>query len=249
MHVLITGASSGLGAALALAYAQSGTVLSLCGRDSSRLDAVAALARAQGAIVRTIVADVTDAWDMEDWIVRADIETPLDLVIANAGISAGTGRGEETKAQALTIFETNVDGVLNTVYPALAAMKKRGRGQIALMASLAGFVGFPGAPAYSASKAAVRVYGEALRGEMAGFGVKINVICPGFVKTPMTDVNDFKMPFLMSAEKAAKIIKKGLAKNKARIAFPWVMTALVLFFAGAPGGFVDALVRRLPRKP
>lgn len=249
MHVLITGASSGLGAALALAYAQNGALLSLGGRDASRLEGVADLARAKGARVRTTLIDVTNAWDMEDWIVRADLETPLDLVIANAGISAGTGRSGETKAQALSIFETNVGGVLNTVHPALAAMKKRGKGQIAIMASLAGFVGFPGAPAYGASKAAVRVYGEALRGEVAAFGVKINVICPGFVKTPMTDVNDFQMPFLMSAEKAAEIVKNGLEKNKARIAFPWPMTALVLFLAGAPGGLLDALARRLPRKP
>lgn len=251
-HVLITGASSGLGAALALDYAAAfggqGVRLSLCGRDEGRLRLVAEEARSRGAVADVQIVDVTDSWAMEDWIKEADARAPLDLVIANAGISAGTGKGEETKAQALDIMAVNVQGVLNTIFPTLPLMKARGRGQIAIMSSLAGFRGLPGAPAYGASKAAVRVYGEALRCEMAPHGVKVNVICPGFIKTPMTEVNDFPMPFLMETTQAARVMRKGLEANKARIAFPRRMAALVWLLNMLPAGFTDWLVTRLPRK-
>ncbi|HBM90875.1 MAG TPA: short-chain dehydrogenase [Rhodospirillaceae bacterium] len=249
MHILITGASSGLGEAIALVYAQKSNVLSLAGRHGERLEAVAQKARAKGAEVHVSVVDVTKAWGMEDWIKQVDARQPIDLVIANAGISAGTGLGGESKAQALEIFAVNLTGVLNTFFPALKVMKTRGQGQVALMSSLAGFRGFAGAPAYGASKAAVRVYGEALRSEMEPLGIKINVICPGFVETPMTAVNDFSMPFLMKPEKAAKIIRQGLEKNRPRIAFPWPMAALVWLLAALPIRLTEFLLRRLPRKP
>lgn len=247
--ILITGASSGLGAALALDYAASDKTLFLSGRDGARLEAVAEKAREKGAKVQAQKIDVTDRKAMKEWIEACDADAPLDLVIANAGISAGTGGGEETEAQAAAIFATNVGGVLNTIFPVLPLMKMRRRGQIAIMASLAGFRGLPGAPAYCASKAAARVYGESLRSEMAAYGVAVNVICPGFVKTPMTDVNGFKMPFLMEAEKAARIIRRGLSQNKARIAFPWPMVALVWLFAALPAGLTDRFLARLPKKP
>ncbi|MGE0108833.1 MAG: SDR family NAD(P)-dependent oxidoreductase [Bdellovibrionales bacterium] len=249
MNILITGASSGLGAALALAYSEEGNRLFLSGRDKARLEAVAREARAKGAMTESTVMDVTNAWNMEDWIKQIDEITPLDLVIANAGVSAGTGKGGERKSQALEIFDTNLYGVLNTIFPILLRMKARGMGQIALMSSMAGFRGLAGAPAYSASKAAVRVYGESLRGELAAQGIKVNVICPGFVKTPMTDQNGFKMPFLMAPEKAARIIKRGLAANKGRITFPWRLAAIVWVLAALPTSWTDSLFQRLPRKP
>ncbi len=245
---LITGASSGLGAALALEYAAPDTTLFLSGRDVARLSAVAEKAREKGAKVLAQAIDVTDQKAMKEWIEACDTAAPLDLVIANAGISAGTGKGEETEAQAAAIFSTNVSGVLNTLFPVLPLMKARRRGQIAIMASLAGFRGLPGAPAYCASKAAARVYGEALRAEMASCGVGVSVICPGFVKTPMTEANGFDMPFLMEAEEAARIIRRGLFRNKARITFPWPMAALVWFFATLPVSLTDFLLCRLPRK-
>ena len=122
------------------------------------------------------------------------------------------------------------------------------RGQIALMSSLAAFIGFPGAPAYSASKAAIRVYGEALRGALHADGIEVSVICPGFVDTPMTRVNDFPMPFLMTSEKAAAIIKRGLVANRGRIAFPFPMYFLVWLLSGLPPVLVNAMTRRLPEK-
>lgn len=248
MHLLLTGASSGLGAAMALEYAAPGVTLSLGGRDAKRLRQVADEAEKRGARVLTTLVDVTNADDMKAWIGQSEAVQPLDLVIANAGISAGTGNYKETEEQARAIFNVNLNGVLNTVHPALLFMQKRGRGQIAIMSSLAGFRGFAGAPAYCASKAAVRLYGEALRGDFLRHGIKVNVICPGFVKTPMTDVNKFPMPFLMTAAKAATIIRKGLEADKPRLAFPWPMYMIVRLFSALPASLIDAIAARLPRK-
>lgn len=247
-RILITGASSGIGAALARAYAAPGCALLLGGRDRVRLDAVAADCRARGAAVETTVVDVTERAATQAWIEGVDRAAPLELVIANAGISAGTGEGGEDAAQARAIFATNLDGVLNTVLPALAAMQRRRSGQIALMSSLAAFRGFPGAPAYCASKAAVRIWGEALRGELAATGVRLTVICPGYVESPMTAANDFPMPFLMSAERAARIIRRGLRRNRARVAFPWPTYAAAWLIGLLPPGLTDPLLARLPKK-
>lgn len=248
--ILITGASSGLGAALAEAYAAPGTRLFLGGRDASRLAAVAHAAGERGAEVAVSVVDVTESAAMEDWIAASDDAAPLDLVIANAGISAGTaGRdGAEPADQVRAVFATNLDGVINTVQPAVARMEARGRGQVALISSLAGYRGLPSAPSYCASKAAVKVYGEALRGALRAKGVRISVVCPGYVRTPLTAVNDFPMPFLMDADRAAAIIRAGLAVDKARIAFPWPMAAAVWLLQTLPPALTDPLLRRLPRK-
>lgn len=247
--ILITGASSGIGAALAEAYAAPGVRLALCGRNEARLTMVAGLCRSAGASVTTATLDVRDAAAMASWIEALEQEAPLDLVIANAGISGGTGSGGEDRSQTEEIFAVNLDGVVNVVQPAVEAMRRRGRGQIAIMSSLAAFRGFPGAPAYCASKAAVRVWGEALRNDLARDGVGVSVICPGFVRSRMTAVNDFPMPFLMDAEKAAPIIRRGLARNRARIAFPWQMYAQVWLLAALPTALSDFLLRRMPAKP
>jgi NAD(P)-dependent dehydrogenase (short-subunit alcohol dehydrogenase family) len=246
-HILITGASSGLGAALAQAYAAPGVTLSLHGRDESRLRLVAAQATRSGAVIATHTGSVTDAADLKAWIEARDTALPIDLIIANAGISGGTSRGENAD-QVARIFATNVTGVFNTVQPALVLMRARKHGQIAIMSSLASFRGFAGAPAYCASKAAVRVYGEGLRGEFAPHGVEINVICPGFVKTPMTDANPFPMPFLMDVDRAVAIIRSELAHNRARIAFPWIIYMFVRLLAGLPQGLMDLIAHLSPKK-
>jgi short-subunit dehydrogenase len=247
-HILITGASSGIGAALAFTYAAPGIILSLHGRKAERLERTAAQARRRGAEVATHMGDVTDAETMAAWIKERDKAAAIDLIIANAGISGKTSRIEEIDDQSKTVFAVNVSGVFNTIHPALPLMKERGFGQIAIVSSLAGFRGFAGSSAYAASKAAVRVYGEGLRAEMAPYGVEVNVICPGFIKTPMTDANPFQMPFLMSPERAARLIRKGLADNKARIAFPWQMYAIVRFLAALPQPMMDFVAARLPKK-
>ena len=247
-HILITGASSGLGEALALTYARPGVRLAVGGRNRERIESVAAACRATGAEVAADLLDVTDAAGLAAWVEREDRIAPLDLVIANAGVSAGTGRGSETAEQARRIFAINLDGVVNTVQPAIPLMTARRHGQLALMSSLASFRGFPGAPAYCASKAAVRVYGEALRGALARHGVAVSVICPGFVKTPMTAVNKYPMPFLMEVDRAAAIIRRGLARRKARIAFPWRLYALTRLLAALSPSVTDRWLARLPAK-
>ncbi len=248
--VLITGASSGIGEALAWHYAAPGVFLALSGRNEERLLSVAEMCKRKGAEVDVAVLDVTDRGAMEDWIVEVDSLRTLDLIIANAGISGGTGgvMNGEPVGQARTIFDVNLTGVLNTVEPVLPRMIKRGRGQIVFISSMAGFRGFPSAPAYSASKGAVRFYGEALRGSVKKTGVEVNVVCPGFVKSRMTDANDFHMPFFMQTPQAAKIIADGLAKNQGRIAFPlptlfgaWLVSILPDFLA-------QKILGRLPAK-
>lgn len=246
--LVITGASSGIGEALALCYAEPGRDLALTGRDAARLDAVADRCRRKGARVTASVLDVANREAMAAWLAMVDDRFPVDLVVANAGISAGAGGGVESEEQARRVLSVNIDGVLNSVYPLLPRMRSRRRGQIALMASQASFRGLPGAPAYCASKAAVRVFGEALRGDLAGEGLGVTVICPGFVKSRITDANDFPMPFLMDADKAARVIRRGLARNAARISFPWPVAAAVWLLALLPPGWTDGLLARAPRK-
>lgn len=247
--IVITGASSGIGEALALLYAAPGVALALTGRDAGRLLSVADRCRERGARVTAAPVDVTDRDGLARWLLEVDGETPVELLIANAGVSAGTGHAGESEAQARQILEINVTGVLNTLHPLIPAMRARGRGQLAIVSSLAAFRGVPGAPAYCASKAAVRVYGEALRGELAPAGIGVTVICPGFVKSRMTARNPFPMPFLMETEAAARRIRAGLASNAARLSFPFPLVAAVWLFATLPAAWTDRLLRLLPHKP
>jgi short-subunit dehydrogenase len=234
--ILITGASSGIGAALARGYAAPGVALALGGRDAARLEAVAAAARAAGATATPVVVDVADGPAMTRWIEAADTATPLDLVIANAGIADRSLEGTAA------MLATNVGGVLNTIQAAVARMRPRGHGQIAVMSSLAGFRGYPTAAGYCASKAAVRSLGEALRAELAPAGLRVSVICPGFVATPMTAGSRNPMPFVMSADRAAAIIRRGLARDRGRIAFPLPLYAITWLFAALPDRIADTLV-------
>ncbi|HEV2678634.1 MAG TPA: SDR family NAD(P)-dependent oxidoreductase [Aliidongia sp.] len=246
--ILLTGAGSGLGAALARRYAAPGVRLALIGRDESRLAQIAAECVGRGAMVEHASIDVTDQPALAAWIAASDEAQPFDLVIANAGVSGGTSGLGESDDQSRRIFAINLDGVLNTIDPILPRMRRRGAGTVALMSSLASFRGLPGAPAYGASKAAVRVLGEALRGDYMPSGVLVSVICPGFVVTPMTARNRFHMPFLMTAERAAEIMVRGLARGRARIAFPWPMYALARLIAALPAPLIDLVAARLPRK-
>jgi len=246
--VLITGASSGIGEALALAYAGRGQHLFLSGRDRDRLQGVVAQCRQRGAQVVGEAVDVTDRNAMAEWIRTADKQAPLDLVVANAGISAGSSGKGESAEQARDIFATNLAGALNTVHPAIAAMRARRRGQIALMSSMAAFLPLSGAPAYASSKAAVLSYGLALRADAATQGIGVSVVCPGFVKSRITDMNRFPMPFLMEAARAARIIEAGLARDKVLIAFPWQMRLAVATIAALPIPVKLWVASRMPRK-
>ena len=247
-NILITGAGSGLGRALAVAYSKPDVNLFLCGRNLEKLQVTKILCEELKANVLLEIIDVSDEVATKKWISEIEETYQLDLVIANAGISAGTAGGTESFTQVKKIFSTNLDGVLNIIHPAIEKMKERKKGQIALISSLAGFRGLPSSPAYSASKSAVRVYGEALRGNLAPFGISVNQICPGYIKTPMTAVNDFPMPFLMEVDQAATKIKQDLEKNKSRIAFPFPLYFVVWLSTLLSTKITDPIFAKLPSK-
>lgn len=250
-RVLLTGASSGIGRALALALAAPGVTLHLGGRDTARLEEVAALCRSRGAVALPHAASVTDRPVMEAWIAGAG---PLDLVIANAGISGGTAGAMESDAQIRAIFATNLDGMFNTVLPAMGAMATQKpdahglRGRIAVVASIAAFIPSPSAPAYCAAKAAVDSWVVGAAPSARGRGIQLTSLCPGFVTSPMTATNDFPMPGIMSAERAAGLMLRAIAAGRTRAAFPAWMAAGARVTALLPVSWREALAARLPAK-
>ena len=239
--ILITGASSGIGAALARRYAAPGNHLILNARDPRRLDAVARACRASGATAETAPLDVRDRAAVGAWLRDLDARAPLDLAIVNAGVNGGhpTG-GIETEETAFETVDVNLNGALNVALPCVTLMLARGRGQIALLSSLAAYAPLPDAPAYSGTKAALLAHGLALREKIRHTGVRLSVVTPGYVKTPMG--GDYKgwRPFEMSADQAAARIARGLERDRDVIAFPWLLTA------GARGaGLLPERLRRL----
>lgn len=220
--ILITGASQGLGEALALVYAGPGVTLGLLGRDSARLEKVAGECRSRGAVVETSSLDVLRVDALMDWVSDFDNRYSVDLVIANAGVASTLGGVEviETWDTISNVFDTNLRGALATIHPLLGRMQSRGHGQIGLMSSVGAYAGMPISPAYNASKAAVKVYGEGLRGNLATAGVGVTVICPGFMRSAMSDAYPGPRPFMVDTQRAAAIIKRGLACNEACVAFP-----------------------------
>ena len=247
-RILITGASSGLGAALAQAYAAPGASLVLGGRDGDRLAAVGTVCEGLGATVERAVVDVTDAAAMAAWVTEADAARPLDLVIANAGRSGGTGAGAEPDEQTRAILATNLNGVVEhraagaAGHAGAGAGPDRGHGlagRIPGLSRRAGLLRQQGG-GEDLGGIAARLAGGRGRGGLRHL--------PRLRPHPMTAVNRFPMPFLMDAHRAAEVIRKGLARNRGRIAFPWPM-ALGAWLVGAmPDALADRLTRRLPRK-
>jgi short-subunit dehydrogenase len=253
IHTLITGASSGIGRALATELAAPGATLHLSGRDSARLEATAQTCRARGAEVHTAILDVRDAAAMAGWIEAAG---RLDLVVANAGVSAGAGGNlVEPAAQIRAILATNVDGMLNTVLPAMAVMARQPRGpdgiagRIAVVASIAGLVAVPGSAAYCAAKAAADAWTVATAPAARAQGITLTSICPGYIRTAMTQGNEFPMPGLMDAERAARIILRGVAAGRVRVAFPWWMAAAARLADLLPPRLLAAMTAGRQGKP
>ena len=247
--IIITGSSSGIGFALAKKYATSGVSLFLFGRSFEKLAEISRICTEKGAEVQVFAIDVQDASLMKQQIEEICRTRVVDIIIACAGVSAGTLGHPETQTQVDTIFKTNVDGTLNTIIPAIPFMMKKACGHIAVVSSMAGLLGLSSAPSYSASKASVKVFGDALRGYLKGSNIKVSVIIPGYVKTPMTDVNNFPMPFMITADKAADIIIKGLAKNKGIIAFPLTSYFILKLMNLLPYRLIDYINSKLPGKP
>ena len=220
--ILITGASGGLGAGLAKSYAAPSVHLVLTGRDAARLETTAAACRANGATVATGLFDVREAEPLGAWLLEQDEATPLDLIIAAAGVSAGTGANDMPEGLELAAMQVraNLLGTIHTVEPLLPRMIARGAGHLALIASTAALRGLPYSPGYSASKAGVRTYGEALRALLQPKGVAVSVVVPGFFDTPMTDRWKGPTPFMLSLDKMVAAIRKGLDARKPRIVVP-----------------------------
>jgi short-subunit dehydrogenase len=234
--IVITGASSGIGETLALDYAAPGVALALTGRDKARLETVAAACRAKGAAVLAGAINVVDRQALAEWLRTFDDAHPVDLLIANAGVSIDKDNSSLHDFSIIReTFDVNVGGVLNTVEPLLGRMQARHRGQIGIMSSLASFIGLPYSASYNASKAAVRVWGESIRYVLRKDGIGVSVICPGFVTTRLTAQAPFPMPFIMNTARASAIIRRGLARNDARIAFPIGLKAAVWFGVTLPG--------------
>ena len=249
MNVFITGASSGIGEALATVYAARGATLGLFARRDTELARVqAALAPAS---VYTYAGDVRDeaalAAAARDFIARTGVP---DVVIASAGVSRGTLTSHAEDLPVFrAIFETNVFGMVATFQPFIATMREAQRGVLAGIASIAGFRGLPGAGAYSASKAAAIAYLESLRVELRGSGVAVVTICPGFIATPMTAENPYRMPFLMAADVAARKIATAIDGRKKFYVLPWQMGVLGRLLKTSPRSLYDRAVANRPHKP
>lgn len=242
--ILITGATGSIGAALAHVYSASGVRLHLHGRNPDKLLAVASSCRRLGATVFTHLMELRDIAGVRCWL--EDLGE-VDLVIVNAGMNTDigeTGEGEPWE-EVEALLDTNLKASMAIVHALLPAMRRRGNGQIALVSSLAGYFGLPVTPAYCASKAGLKAYGEALRGWLGPEGIRVNVIMPGYVKSPMCDGMPGPKPFLWSPEQAARTIKRGLARDKARISFPFPLNWGAWWLAVLPAAVSVRIVRWL----
>lgn len=244
----LTGASSGIGAAMALALAQPGVTLFLAGRNGSRLDAVGETCRTAGAEVRLERFDVTDSDAAEAWVRNAEVERPLDLLVANAGISTGRrpDGSAESPSDARQVIAVNLIGAMNVAFPALDAMVGRRAGHLLVISSIAALRGLPHSPAYSAAKAGLLAWAEGIRATMRPQGVTVSVALPGFVRSPMSDRVIGPKPFLEEPQRAAHILLAGTAAGLARIVFPWPLAMGLRIASALPGRWGDAILMRLP---
>lgn len=247
-RVWITGASSGIGAALARHYAAHGATLALVARSG---DALRELAASLPGRVFIYPLDVTDAPALAsaagDFLHKAGVP---DIVIANAGVSAGTlTEADEDLAVFARILAVNVQGMVNTFHPFIEPMRHSGRGRLVGIASVAGIRGLPGAGAYSASKAAVIAYLESLRVELHGSGVKVVTLAPGYIETPMTAVNQYPMPFMLPVDVAARRMARVIRRGNSYAVVPWQMAIAAKLLRLLPNAVFDRLFARAERKP
>jgi short-subunit dehydrogenase len=221
-----------------------GVTLNLQGRNAERLEKVAAACEAQGAQVVTTLLDLRDFAALRLWLEELG---PLDLLIINAGVNTHVGPNGEPEPwnEVEALLDVNLKAAMMIVHAVLPALRAQNSGQIALISSLAGYFGLPVTPSYSASKAALKAYGEALRGWLGPEGIRVNVVMPGYVRSPMCDDMPGPKPFLWSPERAARAIRRGLERDKARISFPFPLNWGTWWLSVLPAGLSILLVRWL----
>jgi short-subunit dehydrogenase len=246
--VFVTGASSGIGAALARHYAARGAVLGLAARRREELGQLAAGLR---CTCHVYPLDVTDAVALAaaaaDFMARAGVP---DLVIGNAGISVGTlTEAAEDLPAFRRVLEVNVLGLVNTFHPFVEPMRAAGRGTLAGISSVAGVRGLPGAGAYSASKAAATAYLESLRVELRGSGVRVVTVAPGYIETPMTEKNPYPMPFILPVDAAARRIARAIDAGRRFAVVPWQMAIVAGLLRLLPNPVYDWAFAKAGRKP
>lgn len=248
LRVVVSGASGGLGLALARHYLARGATVAAMARRGGLLQSLSEEFPGQ---VFYYALDVRDSPSLQhaanDFIARTGVP---DVVIANAGVSVGTLTEEAGDLEAFQqVMDVNMLGMVKTFQPFVAAMRTARRGSLVGIASVAGFRGLPGASAYSASKAAAISYLESLRVELRGSGVKVVTICPGYIRTPMTSVNPYAMPFILDADEAARRVARAIARQTAFSVIPWQMGLAGRIFKWLPRWLYDGLFARAPRKP
>lgn len=242
--VLITGASSGIGRALAIELGRRGATLGLLARRVERLQQLAREVEAAGGRAFALPADVADAGAVR----RAADELRarcgrIDVLVANAGV-AGESRDEFDAANVAGVLSVNVIGAANSVAAVLPEMQARGRGQLVAISSLAAYRGLPKSAAYCASKAALTAMFESLRLDLHGTGVAVSIIHPGFIKTPLTARRQARMPYLMDLDDATKKIVRAIEQRRARYAFPWQLASIVRLARLMPVRLYDRIALR-----
>ena len=250
MSILITGASSGIGAALARAYAAPGIRLVLCGRDAARLEAVALACRASGAVAETALFDLTDISVMTETMERADAAAAIDLVFLNAGLGGSVPPADVAQEPGAAYRMAMVNFTAPVVAANLFAdrMARRGAGRIVLIGSVAQAFPLPMAPAYSGTKAGLAMFARALRLRLEGTGVGVTLVVPGFVDTPMSQALTDPRPFLLAPDRAAAIIQRGISAGRRQIILPWPFSVITALAGWLPQAVVDTVLRRLWRR-
>jgi short-subunit dehydrogenase len=247
---IITGASSGIGWSLAKTLAGEGCKLGLVARRKDKLDELAQEITKAGASAAIAAVDVGDRGQVQTAFreIRAQLG-PIDLLIANAGVGMPTLLNPMNIGDIEAMFRINTMGVVYAMEAVLPEMLDRGRGHLAAVSSLAAYKGMPGESAYCASKAAVNVYLEGLRIHVRDRGIAVTVICPGFVRTPMTDVNEFHMPWLLEADQAARRIVRALHRRRKVYNFPWQTSLLMKLTTWLPDWAIARTMQQYNEKP
>ncbi len=245
--VLITGATGGIGVALAKKYAAPGRTLILHGRDPGKLEELSRRCEKRGAEVRTFCLDLADQPGLQSWLRELQSQPPPDLAILNAGVTSNLGSSDEGESPTATqaVLDINLGAAITITQALLPTMRRRRSGQIALISSLSAYFGLPATPSYCASKAGLKAYGEALRGWLIPQGIAVNVVLPGFVATAMSDRFPGPRPLMISADRAAHLIHQGLRRNRARIAFPAPLSWGMWWLSVLPPDLSIWLLRRM----